>query len=66
MTLTINGKEKTLHEALSVRALVDSLGLGEKRVAVEVNKELVVKQEWASRILREGDHVEVVTFVGGG
>jgi len=66
MTLNVNGKPMALQERASVRTLVDTLGLGEKRVAVEVNKELVVKQEWASRILREGDHVEVVTFVGGG
>lgn len=50
----------------TVAALVDVLGLGQKRVAVEVNKELVVKKEWAAKVLCEGDRVEVVSFVGGG
>jgi thiamine biosynthesis protein ThiS len=35
-------------------------------VAVEVNKELVVKKDWSAKMLSEGDRVEVVSFVGGG
>ena len=66
MTVHVNGQPKELDASATVAALVDVLGLTQKRIAVEVNKELVVKEEWAARVLREGDRVEVVTFVGGG
>ena len=66
MTLQVNGKALTLEGEISVAALLVKLGLGQKRVAVEVNKELVVKQDWESAVLKEGDQVELVTFVGGG
>lgn len=66
MTVHVNGQPKELEASATVAALVEVLGLGQKRVAVEVNKELVVKKEWAARTLSEGDRVEVVSFVGGG
>lgn len=66
MTLSVNGKELQMPEGADVAALVEHLSLGAKRVAVEVNKELVVKQAWATTVLRDGDRVEIVTFVGGG
>ena len=63
--LTINGKEyelngKTVEEAL---AELDYAG---QRVAVELNESIVPKDQYASTVLYEGDHLEVVRFVGGG
>ncbi|MCZ7647830.1 MAG: sulfur carrier protein ThiS [Planctomycetota bacterium] len=66
MTLHVNGKPLDLPEGSNVAQLLEKLGTGAKRVAVEVNKELVIKKEWEAKVLREGDQVEVVTFVGGG
>jgi sulfur carrier protein len=66
MTVTINGAPRTLPEGTTVAALVAELGFGEKKVAVEVNRELVVKREWDAAVLKDGDRVELVTFVGGG
>jgi sulfur carrier protein len=66
MTVHVNGQAKELETSATVAALVEALGLGQKRVAVEVNKELVVKKEWSAKVLCDGDRVEVVSFVGGG
>ena len=66
MNVTVNGKPMTLEENTSVIRLIEVMELGQKRVAVEVNKELAVKKVWAETILKEGDKIEIVTFVGGG
>jgi thiamine biosynthesis protein ThiS len=65
MNLTINGASQTSSaETLSV--LVASLGMKADRVAVELNREIVPREEWAQTPLREGDRLEIVHFVGGG
>jgi len=66
MTVQVNGKPVTLGEGATVAALITVLQLTQKKVAVEVNKELVVKKQWDATLLHEGDRVEVVSFVGGG
>ena len=50
----------------TVRALLESLGLGDTLVAVERNREIVPRAQHATATLSGGDHVEVVHFVGGG
>lgn len=66
MTITLNGEPKTVPDASTVRTLIESLGLGKSACAAEVNRELVPRRDHASRQLREGDVVELVTLVGGG
>ena len=66
MKVIVNGQPLETPASISVAALLEQLQTGAKRVAVEVNQELVVKNEWAARQLKEGDRVEIVTFVGGG
>jgi sulfur carrier protein len=62
----VNSKQQEMPGGATVLALLEVLKLTEKRVAVEVNAELVTKAEWAGFTLKEGDKVEVVSFVGGG
>jgi len=64
--VVINGETRTVVQGTTVAALVASLGLGDRRVAVERNREVVPRAEHASTVLTAGDRVEVVTFVGGG
>ena len=66
MVVTINGSERDVPEGLTVRALIEHLGLGGGPVAVEVNREIVPRAEHAATALVEGDRVEIVTMVGGG
>jgi thiazole synthase len=64
--ITINGKRKTLPRPLSVQELIHQIGLDPRKVAVEVNYEIIPSTHHAERHLRAGDAVEIVTLVGGG
>ena len=64
--VVINGKARTVAEGTTVLALLGELGLGDKRVAVERNLEVIPRAQHASTLLVAGDRLEVVTFVGGG
>jgi sulfur carrier protein len=66
MKLTINGRERDVPDGLTVRALVEHLGLGGGPVAVEQNREIVPRAEHAARNVNDGDTIEIVHFVGGG
>ena len=66
LTLTVNGKPHTLPEAATVAQLLERLGFDFKRVAVEVNREVVPAARHAEHPLKERDAVEIVTLVGGG
>lgn len=66
MTLLVNGKPMAAADGTTVAGLLALLAMGEKRVAVEVNRELVIRKDWTARVMNDGDRVEVVTFVGGG
>ena len=64
--VVINGKARTVAEGTTVLALLGELGLGDNRVAVERNLEVIPRAQHASTLLAAGDRLEVVTFVGGG
>ena len=68
--ITLNGDPRDLAsptaEGPTIAALIADAGLLGKRVAVEVNGDVVPRAEHGSRRLREGDQIELVTFVGGG
>ena len=66
MQVTINGEEHQVPDGLSVRALIEHLGLTDGPVAVERNREVVPRAEHPSVQLAEGDVLEIVHFVGGG
>lgn len=66
MNLTVNGEATRAPDAQSVRDLMVRMGLGEKPVAVEVNRQVVPRRQHSQTTLREGDVVEIVTLVGGG
>jgi sulfur carrier protein len=66
MEIRLNGEVRAVAEGLSVEQLVDLLGLGARRVAVELNRDIVPRASFAATRLQPGDVVEVVQFVGGG
>jgi thiazole synthase len=65
MTLTVNGEAKEI-AAGNVAELMAQLGMKPDRVAIELNREIVPRDRWASTSLRDGDKLEIVHFVGGG
>jgi len=66
MHLFINGEEKTFDAPLSLAQLIEQLGRKGDRVAVELNREIVARAQWAETQLNDGDRLEIVHFVGGG
>ena len=66
MQVTVNGRNEELPAGSSVDALVERLGLGKARLAIELNKRIVEHGRWDEALLEEADNVEIVEFVGGG
>ena len=66
VTVHINGEKREFPDALTLTALVESLGMKGDRVAIELNLDIVPRDRWPSTELRDGDRLEVVHFVGGG
>lgn len=66
MKIVVNGEASEVPAGLTVRALLDHLGLTTGLVAVEVNKSIVVRANHADHVLADGDVVELVQLVGGG
>lgn len=66
MQLRVNGEEKEFDAIQTVADLVAQYDLVPQRVAVEVNEQLVRRADYAATPLTDGDHVEIVTLVGGG
>ena len=66
MEILLNGASQALPGDCSVAQLLEQAGLGERRVAVEINGEIVPRSACVACALREGDRVEIVHALGGG
>jgi sulfur carrier protein len=64
--ITLNGEPFEIERPLSVVALLERLDLDARRVAVEHNLTIIRRQRFPEVIVNDGDHVEIVNFVGGG
>ena len=66
MKITLNGQERQLAAPVTVAALLATLGMADKRVAVEVNQEIVPRSRHGEYKVKDKDRVEVVVAIGGG
>jgi thiamine biosynthesis protein ThiS len=67
MKLTVNGDERKFDQCtMSVEELLDKLDIEAKYLAVQVNDEVVKRGTFAEIVLRDGDTVQIVQFMGGG
>jgi len=66
MQITINGELKQIAVNTTVDALINQLGIDKRKIAVELNLSVLPRSQFATRILAEGDNIEMVNFVGGG
>jgi len=64
--ITLNGKATMVASGVSLTRLIQILGLNPAQVAVEVNRQIIKREQWNDCLLKSGDQVEVVHFVGGG
>lgn len=66
MNIKLNGDPHEIPGPLSVSALLEQLEIDARRVAVELNLDVVRKAAYDSSVIKDGDEVEIVNFVGGG
>ena len=66
MTVTLNGAEREVPEGTTVLALLEQAGIDRRRIAVELNREVLPRTRHGEHRLAAGDRVEIVTMVGGG
>ena len=64
--ILLNGESREVPEDLSIKELFKFLEISEKHCAVEVNKEIIFKNNWNKRLLINEDKVEIVRAIGGG
>jgi len=66
MQVLLNGSPREIEDNVTVAELLGRLGMEPVRVAVELNEQIVPRGEFARTPVRQGDRMEIVTFVGGG
>ena len=66
MLIHVNSQDRRVAAGSTVAALLDSLQLLPKSLAVELNEQVVPRSEHGTTVLQPGDRIEIVTFVGGG
>ena len=66
ISILLNGKDKPIDSNTSIGQLLISLSLENKRLAVEINQEIIPRSDFSRHILKESDKVEIVQAIGGG
>ena len=66
ITIVLNGKDKQVDSNSTIEQLLNSLDLANKRVAVEINQQIIPRGDFSSHILIAQDKVEIVQAIGGG
>jgi sulfur carrier protein len=66
MHIQVNGKALEMPARSNLQGLIEHLKLGQRRLAVEMNGEIVPRSEYAQRALNDGDRLEIVHAIGGG
>lgn len=66
MQISVNGDTLEMRDGASLTELVEQMGLTGKRIAIELNAEIIPRSEHAGTALTQGDNVEIVHAIGGG
>jgi len=66
MDIVINGVETNFTSSLTLETLLIELGHANKKVAVEVNEEIIPRSELRNKLVVDGDRIEIIIAVGGG
>ena len=66
MSIILNGENKQIDNNTSIEQLLQSLELGNKRLAVEINQQIIPRSDFINHTLNELDKVEIVQAIGGG
>ncbi|CAB3391902.1 MULTISPECIES: sulfur carrier protein ThiS [Kyrpidia] len=66
MRLHVNGQWKEIPEVRTVADVLHHFHLVDRMVVVELNREIIPREQYDIQAVRDGDHMEIVHFVGGG
>ena len=66
ISITLNGQATQIDGDTNIEQLLISMGLSEKRLAVEINQQIISRSDFSSHCLKEQDKVEIVQAIGGG
>ena len=66
ITIILNGENTQIDSGTNIEQLLDSMNLSEKRLAIEINQQIIPRSEFSSHSLNEQDKVEIVQAIGGG
>ena len=66
MKIALNGEEREVAPATSLLELLEATGHAQRRIAVEVNREIVPRSRYAEHVLAQDDRIEIVHAIGGG
>lgn len=64
--LTVNGKKRTATDGATITTLLDELQINPLRVAIQLNQQIIKREMYERTPLREGDMLEIITFMAGG
>ena len=65
MTIKVNGQDREIADGTTVTQLIEQHNLTPQKVAIELNRRLIRTEKYDT-VLKSGDEIEIVTFVGGG
>jgi thiamine biosynthesis protein ThiS len=66
LQIEVNGEPRDVLASITIQELIRHLALAPERLAIELNQQVVRRADWPQTILKEGDRLEIVHFVGGG
>ena len=66
ISVQINGEEKIFATEVNLEWVIDSLSLQNKKIAVEINEQIIPRSEYTKTLIKNGDSIEIVAAVGGG
>jgi len=64
--IQLNGKLYSLSEGVNIDSLLEELSIPKGKVAIELNRKVLHKENYTKTVLKNNDQVEIVTFIGGG
>lgn len=66
ITFLLNGRQSSSSDAATVGLLLDEYGINPDHVVVEINRNIIKREEYERYRIGEGDRIEIIRFVGGG
>jgi sulfur carrier protein len=66
LDVIVNGESRTLAGPVTIKELIQDMELQDKRIAIEINGEIVPASQHSNALIADGDHIEIVGAIGGG